>query len=321
MEEKKKHKIMIGIEVVLLCMLVAILGTNAASSNPPSNGVSYGGNNQTTVEGALNDLYNKANYGNATTAQILKGKTALVGGRKVTGTMANRGAVTGTVNPGDSYTIEAGYHNGSGKVTCESTTPSVSILGLGDYIKYTPSIMSFPDMTEGQGWAQSPKINPSEMNLWRVIRKNSDGTVDIVSEYVSSAKIFFDGRLGYSIYIEKLNEIAKSYENTTYTIGSRHMGYDTSNEKYKTDVELVEISLGTLNSKKIGGENASYWLAKKMGSGTEVCAVDSRCSNGWCKQALMSWGSLSVRPIVVLKSTLKITGGNGTETSPYTLGL
>jgi hypothetical protein len=82
-------------------MIVAILGTNAASSNLPSNGVSYGKNNQTTVEGALNDLYTKANYGNATASQILKGQTALVGGKKVTGTMPDRrytGNMTGGLN-------------------------------------------------------------------------------------------------------------------------------------------------------------------------------------------------------------------------------
>ncbi len=90
MNEKKKHKIMLGIEVVLFCMIVAILGTNAASSNPPSNGVSYGKNSQTTVEGALNDLYDKANYGNAGASQILKDKTALVGGKQVTGTMPSK---------------------------------------------------------------------------------------------------------------------------------------------------------------------------------------------------------------------------------------
>ena len=71
MNEKKKHKIMLGIEVVLLCMIVAILGTNAASSNPPSNGVSYNKNSQTTVEGALNDLYTKANYGDASACRLL----------------------------------------------------------------------------------------------------------------------------------------------------------------------------------------------------------------------------------------------------------
>ena len=322
MEEGKKHKVMIGIEVVLLCMIIAIVGTNAASSNPPSNGVSYSKNSQTTVEGALNDLYNKANYGNANAKHILKDKTALVEGIEITGTMPNRGAISKTISSGGTYIIPSGYHSGSGKVTCKSVTPSVSTLGLGDYIRYTPSNMSFSDELAGQGWIQYPKLNPSEMNLWRVIRKNSNGTVDIVSEYVSSATIYFDDSLGYNIYIEKLNEIAKSYEDTTYTIGSRHMGYDTSNEKYKTDVELVEIFLGTLNAKKIGGEeNASYWLAKKMGPIGDVCAVDSRCANGWCKQSLVSWGSLSVRPIVVLKSTLKLTGGNGTASSPYTLGV
>ncbi len=85
--KESKHKIVIGCEVLLLCMMIGVLGTKAASSNPPSNGVSYGKNNQTTVEGALNDLYTKSNQGNATAAQILKDKTALVGGKKITGTM------------------------------------------------------------------------------------------------------------------------------------------------------------------------------------------------------------------------------------------
>ena len=118
MNEKKKHKIMLGIEVILLCMIVAILGTNAASSNPPSNGVSYGKNNQTTVEGALNDLYTKANYGNASASQILKDKTALVGGSKVTGTMPNNlsGTASSVITYENSlyYRIPAGYYGGLG---------------------------------------------------------------------------------------------------------------------------------------------------------------------------------------------------------------
>ena len=118
MKERKKHKIMLGIEVILLCMIVAILGTNAASSNPPSNGVSYGKNNQTTVEGALNDLYTKANYGNASASQILKDKTALVGGSKVTGTMPNNlsGTASSVITYENSlyYRIPAGYYGGLG---------------------------------------------------------------------------------------------------------------------------------------------------------------------------------------------------------------
>ena len=53
----------------------------------------------------------------ATAAQILVNQTAYVNGEKVTGTMANNGAVTKTLSAGGSYTIPAGYHNGSGKVT------------------------------------------------------------------------------------------------------------------------------------------------------------------------------------------------------------
>jgi hypothetical protein len=99
-------------------MIVAILGTNAASSNPPSNGVSYNKNSQTTVEGALNDLYTKANYGNASASQILSGKTALVGGSKVTGTMPNNlsGTASSVITYENSlyYRIPAGYYGGLG---------------------------------------------------------------------------------------------------------------------------------------------------------------------------------------------------------------
>lgn len=56
--------------------------------------------------------------GDATAAQILSGKKAYVDGSLITGTMTNRGAVAGSISTsGGSYTIPAGYHNGSGKVT------------------------------------------------------------------------------------------------------------------------------------------------------------------------------------------------------------
>lgn len=56
----------------------------------------------------------------ATAAQILSGQTAYVKGAKVTGSMANQGAKTASLNAGGSYTIPVGYHNGSGKITANS---------------------------------------------------------------------------------------------------------------------------------------------------------------------------------------------------------
>lgn len=53
----------------------------------------------------------------ATAAEILATKTAYKNGSKLTGTMPNRGGVTGTISTKDgTYTIQQGYHDGSGKV-------------------------------------------------------------------------------------------------------------------------------------------------------------------------------------------------------------
>ena len=62
----------------------------------------------------------------ATAANILTGKTAYVNGNRLTGSMANRGAISQALNCGGSYTIPAGYHNGSGKVTANSLASQTS---------------------------------------------------------------------------------------------------------------------------------------------------------------------------------------------------
>lgn len=84
-----------------------------------------------------------ANTQDATAAvsEILTGKTAYARGTKLTGTMKNNGAVSGTITTkAGAYTIPIGFHDGSGKVQISSTEqakiiPSnirsgVSILGV-----------------------------------------------------------------------------------------------------------------------------------------------------------------------------------------------
>lgn len=58
----------------------------------------------------------------AVAAEILATKTAYKNGEKITGTMANNGAVTGAISTKDGeYTIPQGYHDGSGKVGIAAT--------------------------------------------------------------------------------------------------------------------------------------------------------------------------------------------------------
>ena len=58
----------------------------------------------------------------AAVAEVLASKTFAKGGQILTGTMPNRGSVTGTISTkSQEYTIPQGYHDGSGKVGISST--------------------------------------------------------------------------------------------------------------------------------------------------------------------------------------------------------
>ena len=64
-------------------------------------------------------------------SDLLTGKSANdSNGEKINGTMPNRGAVTATLNAGGSYTIPAGYHNGSGKVSVNSLATQMANNGV-----------------------------------------------------------------------------------------------------------------------------------------------------------------------------------------------
>ena len=72
------------------------------------------------IEGAC-DFDANTQDATATAAEILSGKTAYNKGVKVTGSMKNNGAVSGTISTkAGAYTVPQGYHDGSGKVQIAS---------------------------------------------------------------------------------------------------------------------------------------------------------------------------------------------------------
>ena len=108
--------------------------------------------------------------------------------------------------------------------TCQSSLPDTSFK-LGDYFSLTPTLNSFTIKANTTGYTSDQTINPSELTLWRVIDIHSDGSVDAVSEYVSSTDIYFRGTTGFANLVGGLQTIAASYAKEGYTIDTRMMGY------------------------------------------------------------------------------------------------
>ncbi len=177
------------------------------------------------------------------------------------------------------------------------------VANIGDYVSYTPEKTSYEIASNLTGYTSNQTINPSELNLWRVIRKNDDGSIDLVSEYVSSTEVYFKGKEGYKNYIGTLNKVAQSYETSGITSGSRYIGYDGQTENiidetmlnitsapwtenttaenspkgsereaqgggdmlYENDTDLVRAACGNLKAYQVNAPTtlSQYWLASR----------------------------------------------------------
>ena len=97
----------------------------------------------------------------AVAAEILLGKTAYKNGSKLTGTMANNGAVTGTITTkAGEYTVPQGYHDGSGKVSISAAEQAKII---GNNIREGITILGVEGTMSGsEGMsAQAKTVTPS----------------------------------------------------------------------------------------------------------------------------------------------------------------
>lgn len=100
----------------------------------------------------------------ANAANILTGKTAFIGSGSVSGTMANNGAVSGTISTvAEKYKVPAGYHSGTGtvgidtkeqaKIISANIKSGVSVLGVSG----SPSVVDTADATAAAGTIVSGK--------------------------------------------------------------------------------------------------------------------------------------------------------------------
>jgi len=158
---------------------------------------------------------------------------------------------------------------------------------VGDYVSMTPTetvyiipgeLTGYIDTTTGEYKDQA--INPSELNLWRVIDIKNDGAIEMVSEYVSSTNVYFYGQEGYLKFISTLNTIASQYGNSKYTIGSRYIGY---NGQTATITDTSKFTTKAPWSTTTDAHGDSY---ETLGGGDIMCAYDIHTSTGLVHKAL-----------------------------------
>ncbi len=232
---------------------------------------------------------------------------------------------------------------------------------LGDYIRMTPTSTSYTPPGELTGCMNDANctqntLNPSELNLWRVIRKNEDGTVDVISVYASSNRIYLRGKVGYLNAIGVLNIIAAQYTNEKYVARTRNIGYKnqmeycTSYEESSCpkdslegeDFKLVNKIFGSVIATTMSGTMQRYWHSIRRGYlgendwgpgqfayTLETLGGDGGSSCTHCGYMAMKLvdGELvdrrmegGIRPVLTLESSVKLKNGDGkSESTAYIL--
>ena len=177
------------------------------------------------------ELQKKQATGTAVASDVLSGKTfSNSSGVNLTGTMANRGAINQSLNAGGSYTIPAGYHNGSGKVTAKSLKDQTSATAVaGNILNGKTAWVNGSKITGSMANRGALNWNPSGSSTYTVpAGYYSGGTLNSSGAYnagVKAGKNSVDGSSiakTYSATSTKVNNNASNYKMTGIT-GSGHI--------------------------------------------------------------------------------------------------
>lgn len=163
----------------------------------------------------------------AAASDILTGKTAYIGGETqgnpTAGTMTNNGAVSATVDVRSghtSYTVPAGYHNGSGTVSLQTETKSATPTEGTQTItptagKVLSSVTVNPIPATYGSVSNATATAATILNGYKAVIKNASGEAELVTGTYTgggggSATIYKDttGRISTSLSGEDVTSIA-----------------------------------------------------------------------------------------------------------------
>ena len=248
------------------------------------------------------ELQKKQSTGNAVAADVLDGKTFSNGTQVgLTGGMPNNGAINHTLNAGGSYTIPAGYHNGSGKITVNSlASQTAANAGAGQILSgYT-------------AWVNGNKITGSMANKGNLNWSGSNTTYNVPAGYYSGGTL--DSRPSYNAGYSAGNSAGyNNGYNAGVNAGKANPNLTSGNSSQNMASKRTTITL-TLN---LSGSNGILVVATSANnnnsSGNPTLSVSK--SSGTATLSLVSenyYGTTGTSyPSAVRLQIYKYTGNSG----------
>lgn len=226
--------------------------------------------------------------GNASAANVLYGKTFYSNSyTKHTGSMTNQGAKTATLNPGGSYTIPAGYHNGNGKVTARA---------LNNQAKSPTDITVGTAITPDSGKDGLSSVTiPSNAT----ITVDSDNTLNITVPVNSSSVVNYSSESNEGGEATALNAVLGG--GTLNTINVRD-GATTNVNVYNMSILNINRVSGTVQSDDLVASNirsgasilgvVGTYAASSTASDIYKAQYAGNVSSGWSTYWLSSEGNM-----------------------------
>ena len=301
MKEKTKQflkKYLIGFILGVVSAGVVIV---YAETYFPSNDVTYdnteSGLTSTNVQGAIDELYTEC------TKEPTAGETIIEDARLEKDPYECRYFFTGA-NPNNYITF-----NGE---TAGWQILSVECDGTIKIVKKDSLIKTFWDMAQSNNWT-----NPSSLNTYL----NSTYYNELSTE-VQNQITLHNFSIGMSIWSDDIAS-AVNIENSILWEGN--IGLPTVSEYIRTNsnkqqcgnIELNYDNYNTCKSTSWMNNNNSWWtLSRDSGNTNAVYYIET---NGKIINYDALNGDYGVRPTLYLSKDIKITGGTGTESDPYTI--
>ena len=176
--------------------------------------------------------------GNAADSQVLSGQTYYNTDAKTkrTGSMPNQGAKTAALNCGGSYTIPAGYHNGSGKITANSLASQTSANAAAGHI-----------LSGKTAFVNGGKVTGSMPNRGALNWSGSNTTYPVPAGYYSGGTL--DSRPSYNAGVTAADNRANA-NSTNYKTG------------YNAGVAVADNRTNTNSANYKAGYNAGVAAGK-----------------------------------------------------------